>query len=119
MNRDAPPVDTATAKAIQLDEFLRLPDGVQPSDAELLWAAAHAGWRGGQGAELDESKSNWIRRHSQNTLRITRELKCLLLLGMGKEARHFQRALARLRKEELDHGINSTPGPRLQSFVEP
>ena len=109
LNPGAPLVDAATAEAFRHDELLR-----RHLMASYLRLLAFYGLRRRAGGEVvkgpnwDERKSGWFTDDSHNSLRITRILKCLMLLGLQDEARHFQRALDGLCVEEPDAGINPT-----------
>jgi hypothetical protein len=109
VNPDAPLVDLSTAKAFQEDELLRL--HLMASYLRMLRFYGLRRMEDGEvvkGANWDVRKTNWFTNDSHNSLRITRILKCLRLLGLRAEAGHFQRALARLCLEEPDAGISST-----------
>ena len=56
----------------------------------------------------DICKHNWFRQETHNNLRITRILKCLTILGLGKEADDFYAALLKLRETERDCGVGGT-----------
>ena len=56
----------------------------------------------------DERKREWFTHDSHNSLRITRMLKSLALLGLEDEALAFQRALADLCASEKDCQVNKT-----------
>ncbi len=56
-------------------------------------------------ANWNERRHHWFTRDTHNNLRITRILKCLKILGLGKEASDFYEALVRLRESENSCGI--------------
>lgn len=49
----------------------------------------------------------WFTRDTHNSLRITRILKCLTLLGLDRDAREFHAALAALCATEMGCGIHA------------
>ena len=57
-------------------------------------------------------KRHWFVRDTHNSLRVTRMIKSLALLGLQAEARALQAAVLRLCREDPDTGI----GPRTQAF---
>lgn len=120
VNRDAPLVDAATAAVFRQDALLRRHlmasylrmlrfFGLQRSaDGEVV-----------KGPNWGERKADWFTQDSHNSLRITRILKSLVLLGLEEEAEHFGRALARLCAEETDAEINSTSQEFWSDAVDP
>jgi len=109
VNKEAPLVDAATSTLFRQDALLR-----RHLMASYLRMLSFYGLkRDADGAVVkapnwNERKSDWFTDNSHNSLRITRILKCLMLLGLAVEAGHFQRALAKLCVEELDAGVNAT-----------
>ena len=109
VNPDAPLVDAATAATFRQDALLRR--HLMASYLRMLnfyGLRREADGAVVKGPNWNERKTDWFTDDSHNSLRITRILKCLKLLGLEEEARHFQRALATLCVEEPDAGINST-----------
>lgn len=109
VNPQAPLVDAITAWTFASDDllrrhlmasFLRMLNffGVQRETSGEISKAAN--W--------NERKGDWFTRDSHNSLRITRILKSLALLGLPDEARELQRALANLCRTEPDCDINRT-----------
>ena len=109
VNLHAPLVDNKTAAAFRGDELLR--SHLLASYQRML---AFFGLRRLPDGEVvkspawDERKREWFTHDSHNSLRITRMLKSLALLGLEEEARAFQRALAGLCASEKDCQVNKT-----------
>lgn len=109
VNLQAPLADEKTVEAFRSDELLcqhllasyqrmlaffglrRLPDGMVVKSP--AWG---------------ERKREWFSHDSHNSLRITRMLRSLALLGLEDEARGFQGALADLCASEPDCKISQT-----------
>ena len=113
VNQDAPLVDLATAALFRGDELLK-----RHLMASYMRMLAFFGLKRSTAGEVtkamnwDARKADWFTEDSHNSLRITRILKSLSLLGLPDEAQEFGRTLARLCAEEPDAGIH----PRSQAF---
>lgn len=109
VNPQAPLVDAITARTFAGDELLR-----RHLMAAFVRMLKFFGLQRGTNGEVSkavnwsERKGDWFNRDSHNSLRITRILKSLALLGLPDEAREFQRALANLCRTEPDCDINRT-----------
>jgi len=58
-----------------------------------------------KGSNWNERKTNWFTEQTHNSLRITRILKSLTLVGLEAEAVCFQTFLARVSETEPDCGV--------------
>jgi len=109
VNRDAPLVDPATAAIFRSDDLLK-----RHLMASYVRMLSFFGLQRGVGGDVvkagnwEERKSDWFTHDSHNSLRITRILKSLALLGLGDEAQKFGSSLKRLCADEPDAGTNST-----------
>jgi hypothetical protein len=61
-----------------------------------------------KGHDWDARKRDWFVRDTHNSLRLTRIIRSLALLGMPREARELQRVLDALCRSEPDCGIGET-----------
>lgn len=101
VNRDAPLLDADTATAFRNDQALRQ----QVFDAYVRMLAFFGltrmpDGRVVKGPSWHERKRHWFTRDSHNSLRITRILKSLALLGLVDDSRAFRLALATLCTSE-------------------
>jgi Opioid growth factor receptor (OGFr) conserved region len=106
-NRNAPVVDQEVIHAFQSDRRLR----------QHLWKSFEVMLRF-YGLQCDRNSSNqpivsrsedysarqqkWLQRLNHNYLRITRILKCLMILGLADEARSLYECLREIYREERD-----------------
>lgn len=109
VNPHAPLVDARIARTFASDDLLR-----RQLMAAYLRMLKFFGLRRETSGEIlktanwSDRKGDWFTRDSHNSLRITRVLKSLALLGLPDEGRELQRALANLCRTEPDCDINRT-----------
>lgn len=112
-NPGAPRVDTATRDAFRGDPLLQ-----QHLRASLLRMLAFLGLQFDASGAIVPSpawprrKREWFIHDTHNSLRVTRMIKSLALLGLEPEARALQSAVLRLCREDPEAGI----GERTQAF---
>jgi hypothetical protein len=108
VNAAAPRVTEDTVRAFGSDETLR--SRLRASYVRMLAFYGLQRAPGGAVQKTDswhERKRVWFARDTHNSLRITRILKCLTLLGLDDEARAFHAALVALCASERGCGINA------------
>jgi len=108
VNAAAPRVTEDTVRAFGSDATL--PSRLLASYVRML--AFYGLQRAPDGAvqkanSWSQRKRVWFTRDTHNSLRITRILKCLTLLGLADEARVFHSALVALCAAEMGCGINA------------
>ena len=89
------------------DRDAALRDQLRASFLRILafYGLEYAGSEIRKSGNWDLCKHNWFRHETHNNLRITRILKCLKILGLGKEADDFFAALVKLDQTEIDCGV--------------
>lgn len=108
VNAEAPLVTENTVNAFQGEETLR--SRLLASYARML---AFYGLQRSPDSTVQKAaswptrKRIWFTRDTHNSLRITRILKCLTLLGLDRDARAFHAAFAALCATEMGCGIHA------------
>jgi hypothetical protein len=112
-NPGAPRVDAVTRNAFRGDPLLQ-----RHLRASLLRMLAFLGLQFDASGAIVPSgdwprrRREWFNHDTHNSLRVTRMIKSLALLGMEPEARALQSAVLRLCREDPEAGI----GERAQAF---
>ncbi len=93
---DAPLLDSETIAAFQQDEVLQA--HLQASVARMLrfWGLTFDGVGVAPAANWADRRGEWFTENTHNSLRITRMLKCMALLGLKADARAIAAGLEHL-----------------------
>jgi hypothetical protein len=107
VNPRAPLVDSATAELFRSDPLLQ--DHLRAAFARMLrfLGLRYVDGEVTKAANWDARKVDWFTEPTHNSLRVTRVIKSLRLLGMDTEAQAFHRGLVGLCATEPDAGINA------------
>ena len=114
----APIVDSATVKAFHSDELLR--KHMRLSLVRMLkFLGLHFDGRTLETAtNWSARKGEWFTSHSHNSLRISRILKSMALLGLKQEAMALHTGLESLCQRESDCGITCCRRPKTEPLLE-
>lgn len=106
VNPGAPLIDRATADAFKSDELLRR--HLMASYQRFLGFLGLSRQADGtvlRSDRFESRKGEWFTAPTHNSLRITRILKCLSLLGLADEAGAFERSLQTMCDTDPDAGV--------------
>jgi hypothetical protein len=99
-NRHAPLVDGPTRKAFHEDELLRRHMRIAVSRLVKFLGLSFDGRTLKAGANWSERRGDWFTEHGHNSLRITRALKSMTLLGLKDDAIALHAGLEALCEQE-------------------
>ncbi len=107
VNAHAPLVDSATARMFRSDPLLL--DHLRASFNRMLafLGLRYASCEVVKAANWSARKADWFTEPTHNSLRVTRIIKSLRLLGLEAEAQAFHKGLVALCEAEPDCGIDS------------
>lgn len=103
----APLVDGPTRKAFHEDTLLQRNMRVAVARMIRFLGLTFNGKSLGLAANWNERKGEWFTEHGHNSLRITRMLKSMTLLGLGNDAKALHSGLENLCESEPDCAITA------------
>lgn len=103
----APLVDGVTIKAFRSDDLLKKHMRVCLVRMVKFLGLRFDGKTLEKATNWNQRKGEWFTTHSHNSLRITRILKSLTLLGLKQDAQNLQSGLEALCQGEPDCGITT------------